>query len=314
MQIASQNRPPPIEFCHIVPTKYIPDFVSTNKIHLVLAHLIEKDDDYVLYYRDLADKGAQLICDNSAFEMYKAHRPMFSPEKLVSLAKKVNATWAVMTDYPGRPSSVTINMAKEQIPEFKAVGLKTFFVPQSRVGNLDDYLNCFEWAIHNPDIDLIGVSILGAPNAFGVESGNKLQRFLSRWKILRLLSERPGVVNELMYKRLHFLGMTDGPNEIELVRPYHHWINSWDSSAAFWTGASGWRQFDQSPTGLIDGKYEAEVDFDLATDLSVKQVAYVRANMEFIDRVIRSEPIDHGAKQIAHDRAHVESIKRDVHG
>ena len=54
--------------------------------------------------------------------------------------------------------------------------------------------------------------------------------------------------------------MTEGPNEIKLLRKYHKHISSWDSSAAVWCGLNS-INFDSSPTGLINGKLEKEVDF-----------------------------------------------------
>ena len=83
----------------------------------------------------------------------------------------------------------------------------------------------------------------------------------------------------------HCLGMVDGPREIELLEPWKDFIATWDSSAAVWAGLNGIK-FDNSPTGLINGKYEAEVDFDYQGDLSVDQIADVLYNIDYIDELI----------------------------
>ena len=51
-------------------------------------------------------------------------------------------------------------------------------------------------------------------------------------------------------KKIHFLGMADGPNEIDLVKDYHHVITTWDSSAAIWAGMNG-ISFDNSPSSTL---------------------------------------------------------------
>lgn len=266
-----------INFCHIMTTKLIPELSSFNKIHLVLAHLVERDELYREYYKNIEDP---IIMDNSAFEMFKEGKPMYPSEKLIELGKMINAQYIVLSDYPNEKSDRTIEKSQELIPVFKKEGFKTFFVPQSRKNDLEDYINCWEYALNNQNIDLIGNSIIGAPNAFGVESGNKLQRFLSRWRIFNILKER-SILKSTHLKKIHMLGMVDGPREIELVKDFHPFIYSWDSSAAIWAGIHNIR-FDNSPTGLVDGKFEKPVDFNSLADNN----SDILFNIEFIRRLL----------------------------
>ena len=71
-----------IDFCHIVPTPHT-DLINDRETHLVLAHLIEENMEYRQFY---ANCGAQLIMDNSAFELYKRDEPMYPTEKLIVIA------------------------------------------------------------------------------------------------------------------------------------------------------------------------------------------------------------------------------------
>jgi hypothetical protein len=72
--------------------------------------------------------------------------------------------------------------------------------------------------------------------------------------------------------------MTEGPNEIALMGPYADFIDTWDSSAAVWAGLNG-IQFDNSPTGLVNGKFEVEVDFyhnsSYNLDIAKKNIDYI---------------------------------------
>lgn len=257
-----------INFCHIAPTKFLHNYTSTNGAHLLLAHLVEEDEEYRNYYANLND-GKYKIMDNSAFEMFKLGLPMYESSKLIEMGKACSANCIVMSDYPKQPSQVTVDAAKKLIPVFKGEGFDTFFVPQSALGDMTDLVNAIEWALNNRDIDLIGLSILAAPIACGVDESTfeggkrsdayKMQRYLSRLTVFREL-ERRKLLNSHAKKRFHCLGMVDGPKEINLLREYSDFIFSWDSSAAVWAGINGIR-FDDSPTGLKDGKFEKEVDF-----------------------------------------------------
>ncbi len=271
------------EMCHISPTPYLDLFASGRSHHLVLAHLIEEDERYAEWYSDIArDKNTTVIMDNSAFEMYKQGKPMYEPEKLLDMGRRVNADYIVMSDYPGEPARKTIDAAQYLAPKFKAAGFGTFFVPQALVGSVKGVLESFDWAAGADEVDYIGVSILTAPNMFGVEKGNNLQRFLSRWKLMQLLEER-GILDKIAEngKKIHFLGMVDGPNEINLVARWLPYIDTWDSSAAVWAAMCG-IQFDNSPTGLINGKNEIEVDFDHSS-ATIEQIATAMKNIRYID-------------------------------
>ena len=257
-----------INFCHISPTAYLNKYTKSNGAHLLLAHLVEEDPEYRDYYANLND-GKYKIMDNSAFEMFKLGRPMYESSKLIEMGKACNANCIVLSDYPKQPSRVTVEAAKRLIPEFKTEGFDTFFVPQSELGDMHDLVNAIEWALSNDDIDLIGVSILAAPIACGVDESTfeggkrsdayKMQRYLSRLSVFREL-ERRKLLTDRAKKRFHCLGMVDGPKEINLLREYSDFIYSWDSSAAVWAGIND-IPFDASPTGLQNGKFEKEVDF-----------------------------------------------------
>ena len=84
-------------------------------------------------------------------------------------------------------------------------------------------------------------------------------------------------------KKIHFLGMVDGPNEVDLVKDWHEVITTWDSSAAIWCGMNKIK-FDNSPTGLMNGKYEKEVDFNRHA-VDSEAIEYARYNMKYIDRM-----------------------------
>ena len=272
-----------VDFCHIASTPLLSEFCNHQKSHLLLAHLVEDDAYYREWYQNRSRSSEWVyILDNSAFEMYKQGKPMYPSDKLIEMGKQVGADYIVMSDYPNEKGSKTIQAAVELAPKFREAGFGTFFVPQSEIGDLEDYIATFAWAASSPLVDYIGVSILGVPNAYGVEKDNKLQRYVSRFHMMKEL-ERRGILflAQSNHKKIHFLGMVDGPNEISLCSEFD--IDTWDSSAAIWAGLNN-ISFDSSPTGLIDGKFEKEVDFNFGT-ADKSRIALAKANRDYINRL-----------------------------
>ena len=272
-----------MKFCHISPTAHLSDFCEQQTHHLLLAHLIESDPEYTQWYASRKSSKNVYIMDNSAFEMYKQGREMYPMENLIEMGTRVGADYIVMSDYPNEPGKKTIEAAELLGPKLKERGFGTFFVPQSVIGDIEDYIATFAWAASSRVVDYIGVSILGVPNAYGVEKDNKLQRFMSRWRMMNELEDR-GILNlaRRNNKKIHFLGMVDGPNEIPLCYPRFH-IDTWDSSAGVWAGLRG-IAFDTSPTGLINGKYEEEVDFSYESK-DVNDIVRAQRNCEYINNL-----------------------------
>jgi len=273
-----------INFCHISPAPMLDIFCANQTSFLTLAHLLEDNQQYRdWFYNRPKGPNDLIIQDNSAFEQFKRGEPMFPADRLLNLASKYKPDYIVMSDYPGEHSSKTIRAAEQLAPQFKQAGFGTFFVPQSRIGDFEDYLECFAWAAASPLVDYIGVSILGVPNAYGVEQGNNLQRFLSRWAMMKELRDR-GILDIVKKTgtKIHFLGMLDGPQEIDLVKDFH--IDSWDSSAAIWAGLND-ICFDETPTGLINGKFEKEVDFSYNT-MDPIAIGKAKFNMAVVEGLI----------------------------
>lgn len=261
-----------IKFAHISPTSMATAAIAFSGINLVLAHLVGKDGDKLNTYTKLyAESSLETIMDNGAFELGES----MDPELLMEKAKLVNATYIVLPDYPGQPRSKTIEAAKKWIPIYKKAGFKTFFVPQAEKGDINGLLACWDWAIQNPDIDLIGNSILGAPNAFG-----KMNGLLARYRVLRDIAVRYD--SKCLSERIHMLGMLDTVHEIALVTPFHWMINSWDSSAAVWYGING-----KDVTNEFI-KFKLPVDFHCETMMEHGD-DIARDNMTYINSLLNRE-------------------------
>lgn len=286
-----------MEFCQIVPKKLI-SFVANRPRHLVLAHLVESDEQYTQLYRELKQKtNCTLILDNSMFEYFKRGEPALDSSKLVELGRKIQADYIVLSDYPKQNWTKTRDKAIEMIPEIKSAGFKTFYVPQSELGAIDDLCESFKWAINNRDIDLIGISILACPIGFGVDEASydaelsgvtRLQRSIARFRLLFEL-ERRAIINRYviptnLQNRFHILGMQDAISEMMMLVPFFPMIASWDSSSAVWHAING-IQYDNTPTMLATGKLNTEVNFDWDGQVDQQLIDRINHNINVIDQM-----------------------------
>lgn len=252
------------QFCIITPTAYLDKFATRSGTHLTLAHLVDSDPEYTKFYKLQSTLGDRIIMDCSAFELGQS----YAPEKLVELATRCGAHALVLPDYPGQPAQKTIDAAIELIPQVKAAGFATFFVPQSERGDLEDWIYAYNWAANNPDIDIIGMSILGIPNALPA-----IPRQYARVVMSQILFDR----NIVADKHHHFLGLNAGPN-VEIPALLNMGIlNTCDSSNPVWTGVNG-IMYDTTLSDWmgIDKQYLREVDFDepLKRDYILKLVEH----------------------------------------
>lgn len=236
------------EFCIITPIEYL-EYADWSTSHLVLAHLVDESDKYAEYYKVLSDRGDFVMMDNSAYEL----KEPYSPDKLLELGQKCGADAIVLPDYPFQPSSVTVEAAKKFTPIFKDAGVKTFFAPQSERGDIGDWINGYNWAANNPDIDIIGMSILGIPNALP-----NIHYAYARVVMTQKLIDASMFNFE---KHHHYLGLNAGPAlEIPSLLKMKA-LDSIDSSGPVWAGITGHRYSVDTDSLQSVSKIKMPVDF-----------------------------------------------------
>lgn len=238
-------------FCFITPVSYLDMFAVASDRHLVLAHLVDRDEQYANFYKTRSECGDYIMMDNSAYEL---HEP-YSPDKLISLAKLCGAHAIVLPDYPFQEAEVTINAAREFAPQFKAAGYHTFFVPQSKKGDLEDWIRAYVWAANNPDIDIIGMSILGIPNALP-----QVDPAYARVVMTAILQSTGSFATN---KAHHYLGLNAGPGlEIPSLLRLNA-LTSIDSSGPVWSAIHGHAYSDEYDSLQSVKKLKSVVDFNI---------------------------------------------------
>ena len=270
------------QFCYIAPTSYlddlknwIPDFNDEPKAHLILAHLVDQDPVYAEKYAEFGKKDF-IICDNSAYEL----KEPFKPHKLVELAKRSGASAIVLPDTPFADSQITINAAREFAPQFRDAGFKTMFVPQSPMGELEQWIDAYRWAAENPMIDIIGMSILGIPNAL-----SNVDPAYARVVMSSILVDR-GVFN--FDKHHHYLGLNSGPGlEIpSLLRM--NVLDTIDSSGPIWSALLGHEYQAGTDSLQAVSKLKMPVQFDIHRTRDVATHQRMQHNIRMTEALFHS--------------------------
>lgn len=237
-------------FCVIAPTAYLDFYATQSKRHLVLAHLVSKDAKYAEFYRRCSAAGDFIIMDNGAFELGES----YAPDRLIELGLMCGADAIVLPDYPFQPSDVTVKAADKWAPIIKDAGFRTMFVPQGETGDLDGWTRSYVWASGNGDIDIIGMSILGIPNALP-----HIPVPYARVVMTQILQSQ-GLFATNKYH--HYLGLNSGPAlEIPPLLKMGA-LNSLDSSGPVWMAILGHEYTRNADSYMMVSKVKKEVEFD----------------------------------------------------
>ncbi len=252
-------------FCTIAPTAYLPQCARLlgSKYHLLLAHLLDpassdEDPKYREFYARTKQQDEVYILDNGAFEIGQS----YSPDRLIDIGKSVNADILVLPDYPFDNWERTREAARTYIPQFKQAGFKTFYVPQSAIGDWDGWLESFEWALFNPEIDVIGLSILALPNALP-HIPKSYARVVAADRLYSWLSESNTRIELFNAKHIHWLGFLSPGLELPTLAKLGM-IDTIDSSGPVWFAHCGIKYDETNDSWAIDKKHLPEVDFGAA--------------------------------------------------
>lgn len=254
-------------FCVIAPTSHLDTCATRTNRHLVLAHLVDRDEKYREFYNHRSQLGDYIMMDCSAYEL---HEP-YSPDKLLRLAGQCGAHAIVLPDYPFQHSSKTIQAAEQYAPLFKAAGYHNFFVPQSARGDLDDWLYAYDYAAGNDNIEIIGMSILGIPNALPA-----IDPAYARVVMTSLLKDR----GQFATKYHHYLGLNAGPGlEIPSLLRMNA-LNSIDSSGPVWSAILGHSYTSEADSLQMVKKLKMVVDFDYPPTKDKATLARIQHNID----------------------------------
>ncbi len=260
----------------IAPTKYLHLIPEGSNFHLLLAHLM-KDEEYSSFYRARQEAGDFIIVDNGAFE-FKKPLPVDKYYKLVNDSGIIPDV-IVAPDYPFEDWAKTVDSTAKFVEDygnyFDVDKTNIMAVPQSVKGDHIGWVKAYSEFSLMEDVEFIGMSILGIPNAFCQLTGTDAISFNRIFASIFLKNN-----NLVCNKKHHYLGC-DEPREL-LIQNHIGIAYSNDSSTAFWHAING-ISFDNTASGLKDGKTKIEVDFDIPFDEA--HVRLIESNIDWISRL-----------------------------
>ena len=258
-----------MKIAYIAPTSLVEDF--HGDFHLALSHLIGASYYKNEYVRTILATHKPIILDNGLFENGK-------PESTTTLFKKARMIGAHTVFCPD-----TLYNRKKTEETFKKI-IKTYDGPTQlgfvvQADNAKDYIESYEWAVEQPQISLIGLSILAIPKSFKEVTGtddivtNRIQCL----KTLNTLSK---------HKSSHLLGAGSSYKDIEYAVKNCKWIVSHDSSSAVWNAIQR-KAIDPITLEVQGGKTEVKVDFNWNEELDNEQIRLIQSNMRVVRKLVK---------------------------
>jgi len=240
-----------MKFSFITPTAYLQEFQGRWDFILALSHLIslEKENDY-----EKAIKATWLPVwmDNWCFETWKPE----IWEVLIKKARKLKAEVIIAPDFmfEWKRTLIAIRrfLAMEWVKDFKVMG-----VCQSRTrdGFLEFYkkLTLMDW------IDMIWLNILTTSKCYKLPISEARVEMMK--DLLKLRDVKKWI--PFIHKNCHLLWAWDDFKDVLFAQKNCRWINSNDSSWAFWN-AIQWKLINSS-LEIEGGKTPIRVDFSYKT-------------------------------------------------
>lgn len=259
-----------MKMAHIIPPSQLDKIPLTQKIHLCLAHLVERSEVYRDYYRNKAKQGHTVILDNSAFELGEA----YPAEKMFELAEDIKATEVMAPEF-----FLDADKTIEAVTEFSELlhrkGSKAKIFATVCGNTLDDWLRCYNTVSFLTNVGTIGISFRA--NAFvqtPVVMGDSVtkQSMEARLTLTSILAR-----HRSHFVQHHLLGLWD-PYELTMQR-HHDWIRSCDSSAAY---AHGIKEILVSTNHGLPGNKEP-MNFEFEGEHTVRELLFVKDNMNTIE-------------------------------
>lgn len=263
-----------MKLAFITPTKFIEEFGSQGDFTLALAHLIDTGSENE-YEKAIRRAGLPIILDNGLFENHESVGVL----ELLSKANGIGAHTVFVPDVLYKKEETAAELDHAIITR-NSVGLheiKIGAVPQA--DNVEDYQEQLLDFNNNPDVSLIGLSILSIPHSYRKEFEGDITK--SRIALLKWMIEkaRDGVV----WKNCHLLGLGDSYEDVLFAKNNCYWVVSNDTSCAFQSGLFD-KELDRD-LQVPGGKVQEKVDFNLQ-QITDRQRSIIRKNITNIKQKI----------------------------
>ncbi len=268
-----------IKLGFIVPTNVLGDYAIMSDYHLVLAHMIRDDPDYLAFYRTRSLQGDFITLDNSSYELGD---DVFSEDELLDFAEAVGAT-EIMAPETYQDADSTISKAIIFMDKIRSKNehMRVFCTVHGK--SYEDYLRVIDTYLHL-GVDTIGLSCRldqepdTGTNRIHVGHSKEWHSASVRIQLVQSIAKRLEESTNL-HSIVHLLGLNH-PCELAFQARLDYLVRSNDSSAAFLAGMEG-----QGVTDFFYEKPKAPINFysgEVPGSTEHSQILKNISNMQFM--------------------------------
>lgn len=212
-----------MQFCPIVPIKWLDKFAVQSQTHMVLAQHLDICE-YFEFYRARVEAGDAVILDNGAYE----DEPVSFPE-LLKRIQALQPTYYVLPDEPNKFDMSGI-MSLDFIKFIKGENVlsRRLWIVHATPGHITQFIQAYELGCTNAH----GVGFSRLTEDYGFGSSN-----MRRVQFIRHLKRHNKWQPD---KYVHAFGMLNG-SVAELPYLAEEGVHSIDSSAPVWRGLMGFK-------------------------------------------------------------------------
>jgi hypothetical protein len=268
-----------MKFCVIPPLANL-NLMNQGQMIFALAQLYLRHEEYREFIHQKKAEGWFIIMDNGTGD-----HDLVSTDELIQVCKEVMPNEIIAPDILFDKDR-TIDGCKEFVDRMIAedlIGLvDIFFCPQGN--NIDEWLECYQFALDNDYIGTIGLSKLSVPHCWLPEGYNQDQNVMQgRHKCVDYLVE-----HDLLKKPMHCLG---AGNPIEFQRYLKvPLIRSTDSCFSVLAAIHNYRWACSQMTRVPTPK-----DYFTNYILDDKQIEVLRENLEILALMCTQQQIQQDA-------------------
>lgn len=247
-----------MKFISITPTQFMQDALKSSDTTLVLAHLIDPEqDEYIKACLDFKKKGGKIIMDNSFYEL----RGNMALSELADRAKLIKADVLVLPDLPMRDNLRF--MVRHSIIKIKEMGYKGKFMMCTYAGGENFQQDLAQFKILNSIAEL---DIIAIPYVFRESDA------LRRHVFLDMIEKYVGVDN--IHKRIHLFGCNSFKN---IANERRRWVHSIDGSMPWKVG-----YFKKNLPIKVEDEPKRPKDYFDIKKVSKEQQKYIDYNLKLI--------------------------------
>lgn len=264
----------------ICPTAFIEKYGTKGEFTLALSHLLNREEEND-YERTIKKIGLPIVCDNGLFENGVPE----GIDSLITKALRIKARLFFAPDhlYNAVETRKAFEITKDILKK-RQVSLGLAVVIQAET--IEEYIEEYKWYCQQPEVVLIGLSILAIPRCFGRwnrSSRSKSDKYTldineitsSRIECLKKLKEL-----DIKHKFCHLLGLGNSMEDVLYAAENCPFVISNDTSSAFQNGLY-MRRIEGENLEVRGGKVEAKVDFD-RKEINSAQQLIIEKNIETI--------------------------------